>query len=63
MHAGALESRADGELASGFHDPGRSTEALCLELRITHSLAIPMQVLEALPRLLMRIRVTANGAE
>jgi|HubBroStandDraft_5_1064220.scaffolds.fasta_scaffold1332037_1 hypothetical protein len=44
MHSGALEASSDGDFASGFEDAGRGTEALFVELCISHAVAIAMNV-------------------
>ena len=47
MHAGAFETGPDGDFASGFEDAGRGAEALPVELRIAHAVAIAIDVKSA----------------
>ncbi len=44
VHAGALEAGADQDFTAGFHDAGRGTQTLCVELGIAHAAAVPNNV-------------------
>ena len=62
MHTGAFEAGADGEFAAGFHDTGRSAQAVGMELGIAHALAMAVDVLKAFASLLATVGMAAKGA-
>jgi len=46
VHTGSFEPRADSHLASGLDNPGGSTQALGMELRIAHAVAVGLEIVE-----------------
>jgi len=53
VHAGALEAGADGDLTASLDHTGGGAEALRLELGVAHAMAIPLEILAALARLVV----------
>jgi hypothetical protein len=51
VHPGPLEPGSDHEFASGFQDASGSAQALCVELRVSHTTAIANEVGRAFGRL------------
>jgi len=46
MHSGTFEACADGHLATGLYNARRSTQALGVKLRIAHTLAVSLEIVE-----------------
>ena len=63
MHATTLQSGPDGDLAASFHDAGRSTEALLVELWISHAILIVVDVVPAFPGFFGVVGVTSQSPQ
>ncbi len=63
MHPGAFEARADGHLASGLDNASGSTQTLGVELRIAHTLAVGLEIMETATSLVGARNLAAEGLE
>ena len=61
MHTGAFETRANGYLASGLDNAGGSAQALGVELRIAHTLAVGLEIVETATSLIGARDLAADG--
>ena len=58
-----FEARTDGHLTSGLHPAGGSAQALGVELRVAHRLAVSLEIVEAKARLLRTRYLAPDGGE
>jgi hypothetical protein len=63
VHTGAFEARTDGHIASRLHHAGGSAQALGVELRVAHTLAVSLEIVEAAARLLRTRYLVPDGGE
>ena len=62
MHASTLQSCSDGDLAPGFDNPRGSAKALLVEVGISHTITIVVDVVSTFPGFLAVGGVTVEGA-
>ncbi len=63
MHTGAFEARADGHFASGLYNAGGSAQALGVELRIAHTLAVGLEIMETATSRIGARELASDGGE
>ena len=63
MHAGALEARADGQLAACLDDTGGGAKPLGAKLVVAHSGSIVLKVVDALSGYLGALGVQGEGGD
>jgi hypothetical protein len=63
VHPGTFKSRANGNLASGLDNAGGSAQALGVELRIAHTLAVGLEIVETTASFLKVGYLAPDGVE
>jgi hypothetical protein len=63
VHAGALETRADGNLASGLNHAGGSAQALGVEFGIAHTVSVGLEIMETAAGLIRARDLAAESLE
>jgi hypothetical protein len=63
VHTCAFEAGGDGDFASGFDDATGGAKAERLEVRVTHALQVPVQVLKTFSGLFGRDGAMSDGAQ
>lgn len=63
MHSGPLAPETNGSLAAGFDNARTNAETLRAELRITHAVTVPCEVIEALAGFVVRFGVKGQCSE
>src|SRR2546427_12570294 len=63
MHAGTLQTGADGHLATRLQHAGGGTQTLGVELRVAHSLPVAPQILNTVSSFLGVRGVASDGGE
>jgi hypothetical protein len=63
VHTGAFEARANGNLASGLDNAGRSAQILDVEFRVTHAMAVGLEIVETTASFLRVGYLAPDGVE
>ena len=63
VHSSTFEARANGHLASGLDNAGGRAQALGMELRIAHTIAVGLEIMETATSQIGARDMTTNGVE
>jgi len=63
VHTGAFEARAYGHLASGLDKAGGRAQAMSVELRIAHTLAVGQEIMETATSQIGARNLASDGVE
>jgi hypothetical protein len=63
VHSDAFEARADGHLPPGLHHASGSAQTLRMELRIAHTFAVGLEIVEATTRVPGAALLATDGGE